>query len=215
MADINLLQNIGNQKKQVEGGEVPSYLGTIGVIILVVVILATGGLYLLASNAKVKADSLAAQQLAVQQKVTSLPDYGKFLAEQNSLTALSSLLQNHPDWSQVPVQFSNVTVKDVSYSSISINKDGTVTIQGTAPSFYEVDKYVMALNNKTISPFVTAVVLKNVSIGSQPNGAASSGAQSSSSGVTFTIVAAFNKSIWPTTSSGSSAASDTATQNQQ
>jgi Tfp pilus assembly protein PilN len=211
MADINLLQNSSNQKKIVEGGQVPSYMGTIGVFILVIVIIATAAFYFLVSAENNQISSLTQQQISAQQKITSLPNYSKFLTEQTSLKALTSLIGSHTDWSQVPNQFSKVTVNTISYTSLTINQDGTVTIQGLAPTFAELDKYVQALSDKTISPFITAVDLKNVSLASQPNGTTSSGAQSSTSGVAFSIIVAFNKSIWPTTASTTTA---TATQSQ-
>lgn len=197
MADINLLQNSSNQKKPVEGGQVPSYMGTIGVIILVIVIIATVAFYILVSSQNKQLSSLTQEQATAQQKITSQPNYSKFLTEQTSLKALSTLLQNHYDWSQVPAQLSSITVKTLSYSSLTINRDGTVTIQGLAPSFAELDKYVEALSDKSISPFITSVDLKNVSLASQPNGTSSSGSQGSSSGVAFTIIVAFDKTIWP------------------
>jgi len=199
MADINLLQNSSNQKKTVEGGQVPSYMGTIGVFILVLVILATAAFYLLENSESSKLNTLNKAQSAAEQKITALPDYPKFLTEQTGLKALTSLLESHTDWSQVPNQFSKITVNTISYTSLTINQDGTVTIQGLAPTFAELDKYVEALNDKTISPFITSVDLKNVSLASQPNGTTSTGAQSSSSGVAFSIIVAFDKNIWPQT----------------
>jgi hypothetical protein len=182
------------------------------VLILVIVIIATVGFYILVSSQNKQLSALTQSQSAAEQKITSLPDYSKFLTEQSSLNALTTLIGSHTDWSQVPAQLSAVTVKTISFSSLTINQDGTTTIQGLAPNFVELDKYVEALSDKSISPFITSVDLKNVSLASQPNGTTSTGAQSSTSGVAFSIIVAFDKTIWPQALATSTATTTSTTQ---
>lgn len=196
MADINLLQS-NHPRKAPEGGAVPNSLNYIGAGILVIVVILSAALWYLAGNVKKQDDSILAQTQQTKHSVTSMPSYKTFVSEQNSLKGLSFLVQNHQDWSLAVPKIAGVTLKTAAYSSITLNQDGTATLQGTIPSYADLDRYMQALNDKKISPFITSATLLTVSTASANASSVSSNTPSSSTaGLTFTVAITFDKTIW-------------------
>lgn len=188
MPEINLLQNAPSAKKSSEANSVlPSTLNYIGLAVLVVIVAATGFLYYADSQASAQAVSVTSQVSAAKSSITSNPSYGLFLTDQISSSALQNLLQSHVDWSQLPSRFGSVTLKTVSYSDMDITQDGTAKLSGFAPDFNELDKYLKALSDHSISPFVDSAVLNSVSLSS-----------GTTAGLNFTVTVTFDKSIWST-----------------
>jgi hypothetical protein len=197
MPDINLLDN-NHPKATPEGGAVPSSLNYIGAGILVLAIIFSAGAWYLSAHAESQDASLVDQTQQIKQQVLLLPNYASFINEQNSLQGLSFLVKNHLDWSKPAQEIAGVTLSTVSYTNITINQDGSGTLEGIVPSYAALDEYLQALNNKTISPFIASATLQNVSAtttsGNAPTDA--SGLTSAPHTLTFTVDVTFTSGIW-------------------
>jgi hypothetical protein len=197
MPDINLLDN-NHPTIAPEGGAVPHSLNYIGAGILVLVVLFSVGAWYLSVHAQSQDTSVITQTEQVKQQITSMPNYTAFVSEQNSLSGLSFLIKNHLDWSQPAAEIAGVTLQSVRYTNITINQDGTGTLEGTAPSYADLDEYLQALNSKTISPFIASATLTNVatSNGNSTGSQSSTGVSTAQSGLSFTVALTFTKNIW-------------------
>lgn len=199
MADINLLSN-NHPQKAPEGGAVPHSLNYIGAVIFIVVVILCGGAWYFSAHALTQEQNVQSQTQQVQQSVISMPNYSAFISQQDSLQGLSFLIQNHTDWSQPTNQIAGITLKSVSYTSITINQDGTGTFEGLVPSYAELDKYLNALNTATLSPFIATATLKSVSAASSSNNGSGvvtgTPPTSVAAGLSFTIDVTFKKNLW-------------------
>ncbi len=208
MADINLLQS-NHPTKAPEGGAVPNSLNYIGAAILGIVVILSAGAWYVSAHAASQDLVVTEQIQQVKDQVIALPNYSTFVNAQNSVAGLNFLLQNHLDWSQPPAKIAAITYKTVAYTHITLNQDGTATLEGTVPSYADLDKFLQALNNKTLSPSVVSATLASVANGSS-NSAAAGGAGTTAtqtaSSLTFSVNVSFDKSIWGTSATAAASA---------
>lgn len=134
--------------------------GAFGVLVLMATILAvagTGILYLISASktANVEGRQKEFNQLNQQLTTGELAQLDKDVLEvMAGATALDTALNTRIYWSKFWSQLNGVTPKSVAYSSMTVDKEGTIAISGKAADFTSVAKLMVSLQKAPVFSMV-------------------------------------------------------------
>jgi hypothetical protein len=144
MAQINLL------KQSSTGGDleknVPKFLIWVFLVVLVLLLSYYGWLFF---ESKSIDNKIAAAQTQIQSdSQTALADKGRgeLLTRQQQLQSLSGLIAAHIYWSQLFKPLADATLKNASYSSLTVGTDNDLTLSVTVPTLQDMDKFMQVFN---------------------------------------------------------------------
>lgn len=71
---------------------------------------------------------------------------GELLTRQQQLQSLNGLITSHIYWSQLFKPLAEATLKNASYSSLTVGTNNSLTLNVTVPSLEDLDKYMQIFN---------------------------------------------------------------------
>jgi hypothetical protein len=158
VAEINLLKQ-GTSKNDLSFNA-PKILIWVFLAVLIVLLGYYAWLFVEAKNvdneiavAQIKITSDGAEALAVNGR-------DEFLTRQLQLQGLDGLVAGHLYWSQLFQPLADATLKDASYSDLTVGSGADITLDVTVPTLTDLDKYMQIFNQ---DPFDTNFT--NVRIG--------------------------------------------------
>ncbi len=144
MAQINLL------KQNTTGGDIGKNVPKILVWVLLIVLVLLLGFYgwLFFSSKSIDSKIAAAQIQINNDNQAALAPKGRdeLLTRQQQLQSLSALIASHVYWSQLFKPLAAATLKNASYSSLTVGTGKDLTLNVTVPTLEDMDKYMQIFN---------------------------------------------------------------------
>jgi hypothetical protein len=157
MADINLL---GSEQKQTRSAVV---LVTAVVWLLAALLIASliGYVVVLVGIRNTNAQQVAKNQALEQAKdrIVQNQSRAELLTRQGQLRSLSSLLQNHLQWSKLLPALAEVTLKGAGYTNIEADTTGKLSVAVSLPSYAAVDQFLQIFDLPENQHFSSVKVL--------------------------------------------------------
>ena len=169
MAEINLLKQTHNYSEL--GNTVPRILVRVFLVVLGGLIAYYAWLYIDSRNIEGQIISTQAKMNSDQQSAMLNSSRAEVLTRQQQLKLLSSLISNHPYWSQLFPELANVTLKTASYSSLSVGVDGSsVSLSASVPSLQDLAKYMQVFDQPDFNKNFNSVQIGGLSKVAGKNG---------------------------------------------
>lgn len=144
MAQINLL------KQSSTGGglnrNIPKFLIWVFLAILASLLGYYGWLFFDSKNIDKKTADAQAQINSDNQASISDKGRDELFTRQQQLEGLSGLVASHIYWSQFFKPLADVTLKNASYSSLTVGAGNDLTLSVTVPTLQDMDKYMQVFN---------------------------------------------------------------------
>ena len=68
------------------------------------------------------------------------------ITRQGQLQSVNGLIKNHMSWSYLLPELARVTLRSSSYTTISADSTGTLTMSVSAPNYSDLDQYLQVFN---------------------------------------------------------------------
>ncbi len=144
MPEINLLSTTKEQPK------FSNAKASMSIKILSLLLLLTlayfAYLWFAARQARADIATLNAKIAQKQSDVFSRKDRAELITRQGQLQNLNGLVKNHLYWSYLLPELARVTLKSSTYSTVTADSSGTLTMNVTAPTYEDLDKYLQIFN---------------------------------------------------------------------
>jgi hypothetical protein len=144
MAQINLLKQ--NSTGGDIGKNVPKYLIWFFLVILALLLTYYGWLFFQSKNIDNKTETAQTQINNDSKAALALKGRDELLTRQQQLESLSGLVNSHIYWSQLFKPLSEATLKNASYSSLTVGTDNDLTLSVAVPALEDADKYIQIFN---------------------------------------------------------------------
>lgn len=141
MADINLLKTQDSVVDQ-GFGFIAKLIAKLLMVVLVLVLLAYGGLYFYTKSNTKKLGEIQNSIKTAQADALNKEGRSELLVRQQQLTKLETLVDNHMYWSKLIPELARVTIKSAQYTSIEAKSDGKLNLTVTLPNYAEIEKYM-------------------------------------------------------------------------
>ena len=145
MADINLLQNSGNNKKPLTSVSASLAVKIAG-LILILVLAYYAYLWFAHSRANKDLSAWTLKTSQAQSQAINEPGRQELITRQGQIKELDSLITHHVSWSYLLPELARVTLGSTTYANVSAKSDGTLQVTVNAPSYAELDKYLQVFN---------------------------------------------------------------------
>jgi hypothetical protein len=144
VAQINLL------KQSSTGGgfnkDIPKILIWIFLVILALLLAYYGWLFFESKNIDNKTEAAQIQLNNDSQAALAAKGRGELLTRQQQLQSLSGLVASHLYWSQLFKPLADATLKNASYSSLTVSAGNGLTLSVTVPTLEDMDKYMQVFD---------------------------------------------------------------------
>ena len=144
MAQINLLKQTSNTGNFWSSGPkifvrlfLLVLLALVGYYVWLYIDLSSTGNQITSEQNKINAD---------QQAALSIPNRDELFTRQQQVKDLESLIGGHVYWSQFFPELAKVTLKNASYSNMSVSTAGDLTLSATVPTLEDLDKYMQVFD---------------------------------------------------------------------
>jgi len=136
-------------------------LGVSFLIALFIALLFYGGLLMYGAKEQGKAVPLRQKIDALNVEIQRMESqHATLIAFQNKLTAVKSLLDEHTTVDQLFGELEHATLPEVSYDTLSMMNDGSVTLNATTTSYTDVGRQLLAFEQS--KGFITSVAFSNI-----------------------------------------------------
>lgn len=144
MAEINLLKqsSAGSDLKKNSS----KFLIRGLLIVLVLLVVYYGWLFIESKSIDNKMVAAEAQINTDNQSALGATGRDELLTRQQQLQTLSDLIGPHTYWSQLFKPLADATLKNATYSSLTVGKDNEVVLSVTVPTLEDLDKYMQIFN---------------------------------------------------------------------
>jgi cell division protein FtsB len=144
VAQINLLKQAVPEVNM--WSMVPRIFAKVFLVALVLLVAYYG--WLVVDSKRVTQSILDTQALITKEKQEglNLPKRQEVLVRQQQLQAVNEAIGNHLYWTQLLPELARVTFNQVHYSSIKVDTDGLVTMNGSVPTIGDLDKYLQVFD---------------------------------------------------------------------
>jgi hypothetical protein len=144
VAQINLLKQskFGNDT----GANIPKILVWLFLAILILVFAYYGWLFFQSKSIDGKVLAATTQTNNDSQAALDLKGRDELFTRQQQLQILSGLITAHVYWSQLFSPLADATLKNASYSSLTVGKDTDLNLNVTVPTLEDLYKYTQIFN---------------------------------------------------------------------
>lgn len=144
MPDINLLSTNSQHSSYANTGAglAVKILG----VLLVLVLLYWGYLAYAVSQAHKDLATMTAKTAQVQSDAMNRKERNELITRQGQLQSLDGLIKNHMSWSYMLPELARVTLRSSSYTTISVDTAGLLTMTVNAPNYSDLDEYLQVFN---------------------------------------------------------------------
>lgn len=170
MPEINLLSPTARRRPASLTSITPLLVKVLTAVLIALVVY-YAFLWFRSAQIRGQVKSLQQQVAAKRSELAANTDRNKVLTRQAQASDLKKILGSHLSWSLfLNSRLPQVTLKSASYSSISVQSDGTVTLVVSVPTYSDLDKYLQVFDVDKFNKDFSDVQVKAITRSQQGNG---------------------------------------------